>query len=211
MCDVAAAEIPEGAYSAVEAAMMTPAIHFDPLDHQYFLNGERVPSITQLLKTAGVVDDTWFTPESRERGTAVHDLTRDVDLGVPASGKSWREYAGYVEGYIACLAALQHPKWVAIEEPDIHAALKFGGRPDRLGPVFGRFTVAEIKSGVKMSSHRLQTALQAILVAPRYALPAEAWQRLAVYLTATGRYKVELHEDKRDFDEARRILKRCGL
>lgn len=41
-------------------------------DHQYFLDGKRLPSVTGILKAVGKIDATWYTEESRDRGTKVH-------------------------------------------------------------------------------------------------------------------------------------------
>lgn len=41
-------------------------------DHQYFLDGKRLPSVTGILKAVGKIDTTWYTEEARDRGTKVH-------------------------------------------------------------------------------------------------------------------------------------------
>ena len=188
--------------------MTTAPFRYDERDHAYFLGDAQLPSVTQLLKLAGLVDDTWFTPESRDRGTLVHDLTRDHDLGALVAVDVPEHVRGYVKAYQAAALALK-PTYYAIEEPDYHPQYLFAGRPDRIGKVFGLQSVMELKSGGKAAHHAVQTALQAILVGWRYGLPAERWQRLCVYLTREGRYRVETHADLRDFDTAKRILQEC--
>lgn len=200
---------------------------FDAADHSYRIGDVRVPSITQLLKMSGHVDDRYYTEESRQRGTAVHELTKDFDLGALTLPSLDSLHRGYVLGYIAACEALK-PEWDQIEEPDVHPTFMFGGRPDRIGTVMGRKTVGEIKSGCKPSladlvytdnegievrvrrfsnAHEVQTALQAILVSWRVGLPPEQWQRLCIYVKRSGRFSVERHDNPRDFDEAYRILK----
>jgi hypothetical protein len=51
-----------------------PELLFDPDSHTYTLNGEKVPSITQIIADMGLIDTTWFTDHSRERGTFVHRI-----------------------------------------------------------------------------------------------------------------------------------------
>ena len=208
--------------------IVTPVpFSFDAADHVYRIGDVRVPSITQLLKLSGHVDDRYYTEESRQRGTAVHELTKDFDLGALTLPSLDSLHRGYVLGYIAACEALK-PEWDQIEEPDVHPTFRFGGRPDRLGTVMGRLTIGEIKTGGKpqlaeivytdedgvevrrrpfSNAHEVQTAAQAILVSWRWGLAPERWQRLCIYLRATGKFSVERHDNPRDFDEAYRILK----
>lgn len=179
---------------------------FDAADHAYRIGDVRVPSITQLLKMSGHVDDRYYTEESRQRGTAVHELTKDFDLGALTLPSLDSLHRGYVLGYIAACEALK-PEWDQIEEPDVHPTFRFGGRPDRLGTVMRRRSVGEVKSGAKAQSHAIQTALQAILISWRWGVSPELWQRLCIYVRRTGRFSVEVHDNPRDFDEAYRILK----
>ena len=179
---------------------------FDAADHVYRIGDVRVPSITQLLKLSGHVDDRYYTEESRQRGTAVHELTKDFDLGALTLPSLDSLHRGYVLGYIAACEALK-PAWDQIEEPDVHPTFRFGGRPDRIGTVMGRQTVCEVKSGVKAKHHAIQVAMQTILISWRVGLAPEHWQRLCLYVRRTGRFSVEVHDNPRDFDEAYRILK----
>lgn len=50
-------------------------------EHEYFVDGELKPSVTQILKHAGLVDTTWFTEFGRWRGSAVHKATMYFDQG----------------------------------------------------------------------------------------------------------------------------------
>jgi hypothetical protein len=51
---------------------------FNAEKHEYFLNGKRVPSVTQILTDCGHIDTTFFTPESRELGTKVHKMINNL-------------------------------------------------------------------------------------------------------------------------------------
>ncbi len=46
------------------------ALSFDPETHQYWVDGEKVLSVTQVLKAAGLVDDRWYTIEGIRRPQA---------------------------------------------------------------------------------------------------------------------------------------------
>lgn len=191
------------------AALKELPFHFDPADHRYTtLDGQVLPSITQMLDKTGWIDDRWYTEESSVRGTAVHDLTASYDMGALDPSTLESRYKGYVLAYVA-LSHVLRPEWEEIETMDAHPQLHFAGRPDRKGKVFKVRTVADLKTGAKEKSHQIQTALQAILVSWRSSLPPHAWQRLNLYIKASGRYSVEHHRDRRDLDEAYRIIKVC--
>ncbi len=186
--------------------MLAPvAFRFEADGHKYFIENERRPSITQLLEVSGWSDPRWFTEESRRRGTAVHDITAQMDLaGLDA--ESVDAYKGYAIAYQAMRDRLR-PTWHAIEEAEMEPQWRFGGRPDRVGMVFGARTIVELKSGVKTKAHPIQTALQAKLVSWRYGVPPTLWQRITVYLKPNGKYDVHVHTDNREHYEAEDILK----
>jgi hypothetical protein len=187
---------------------MAIAFRFDAGVHAYYLDGRQIPSITQMLQLTGWVDDTYYTEASRIRGTAVHDLCTEFDLGALDPAESESRYKGWLLAYQAAMRMLR-PSWELIEIPAVHPLHKFGGRPDRKGRVFKLHTIAEIKSGVREKAHKIQLALQAILLSAEHPLPAEHYQRLALYVQQNGKFKLEQHDDPRDFAEARRVIKRC--
>jgi hypothetical protein len=161
-----------------------------------------------MLERTGWIDDTWYTEESSERGTAVHGLTAAYDLGALELKTCVSLYRGWLLGHVACVRHLR-PTWLEIEEPSIHPEYLFGGRPDRVCVVFRTKTILEQKTGGKDKSHGIQTALQAILASAKHGLPPECWDRRVEYIRDNGKYKVEPHDKRADFDEAYRIIKRC--
>lgn len=48
-------------------------VEFDPQGHRYYVDGELVPSVTQVIKDAGMIDDRFFTEYHRWRGSAAHE------------------------------------------------------------------------------------------------------------------------------------------
>jgi hypothetical protein len=54
---------------------------FDEAAHAYHIDGQPVPSVTQALDRAGLINKEWYTPESRARGKAVHLATQLEDEG----------------------------------------------------------------------------------------------------------------------------------
>lgn len=193
---------------------MTPAVsplfRFDPAQHEYLdiETGELFPHITGMLEQTGWIDDRWYTEESSDRGTAVHQLTAAYDLGALHVESCQSQHRGYLLGHIKAVD-IARPKWLHVEEPLVHPAYRFGGRPDRDCIVYNLRATWEIKSGDPERSHQIQTALQAVLIAMEANLPPEAVGRFACYLKAKGKFKVERHVDRRDFNEARRVIRAC--
>lgn len=190
------------------------AFRFDADTHEYtdLETGAVLPHITGMLQATGWVDDTFMTLESRTRGSAVHDLTAQYDLGALDIKNLRSGYKGWVEAHVSAVEVLKKTarlQILAVEEPAVHAVLRFGGRPDRKVSLGAALGVLDEKSGPFAKSHPIQTALQAILIAPELNLPAEAVQRWALYLKANGRWSLDQHRSLRDFDEARSIIRRC--
>jgi hypothetical protein len=179
---------------------------FDADAHLYYYQGVIVPHITELLDRGGWIDDTWYTEESSERGVQVHRLTADYDLGAIDVASCRSAYRGYLLSHVKAFSIMR-PKILAVEEPAVHPELRFGGRPDRELLAYDLHAVLEGKSGDPTRAHQIQTALQAILLAPRAHLPAEALARFALYWKGSGKFKLEEHRDvRRDFAEARRLI-----
>ena len=192
---------------------MTAALHFrfESEEHLYIAldTGETLPSITQMLKSTCWVDDTFFSEDSCDRGTAVHTLTADYDLGALHLETCVSPFRGYALGWAQAARALR-AEWSHIEVPMVHRRYRFGGRPDRIGIVIGGLkTVVEVKSGAPTKSHAIQTALQAVLAADEGGLPAEHYQRLAVYLKPNGKFSIERFINRRDFDVALDVIRTC--
>jgi len=187
---------------------MTAAFRFDRERHEYTLveTGQVVPHITELLKRSGWVDDEWYTEEGRRRGSAVHDMTAQWDTGAMTTPPKDHPYAPWLMAHIDAMQLLQ-PMFLAVEQPIVHPQYLYGGRPDRIARFRGVRCVIELKTGAKDKAHRVQTALQAILDAVDSKLPPHATARWMLYLQPTGRWKFEEHQDRRDFDEAYRIIR----
>lgn len=192
------------------AGAVSAVFRFDALRHEYIDpdTGETFPHITGILEATGWVDSDWYTEASKVRGQAVHRLTAEHDLGALDVASCTSRYRGWLLAHVELMAKLR-PEILAVEEPSVHPVHRYGGRPDRVWRLEGVLGIPEIKSGAFEKSHPVQTALQAILVAPRYGLPPEQLQRFGIYLKENGRGKVEQFTDRRDFAEAYRCIKRC--
>lgn len=194
--------------------MATPVIdlpfRFDADEHVYteLATGAHLPHITGMLDRCGWVDEEWFTEASCERGTAVHHMTADYDLGALDVPSCVSPYRGYLLSHVKAMEIIR-PTIEEVEEPHVHPTFRYGGRPDRVVRAYNLRAVLEGKSGGPARSHQIQTALQAILVAPSLNLPAEALGRFLLYWKDNGKFTLEEHRDRRDFDEAYRIIRKC--
>jgi len=159
---------------------------YDPATHTYKINGEIVPSVTQVLNECGVVDTTWFTEESRTLGQHVHTacaLFDTGDLDLPSLDPA---IAPYVRAWASFMSQARF-KIEMIETPLFNESLRCGGKPDRVGVWEGQFrAIVEIKTGGRRQWHCLQTA--------GYDDLCGAVRRFCVYLLDDGRFKVEEHE-----------------
>lgn len=186
---------------------------FDAREHEYTDHRGRVlPHITGMLEKTGWIDSTWYTDESSVRGTAVHGLTADYDMGALDPAQCVSKYRPWLLSHVKAMAIIK-PTWDAIEAPAVHSRFRYGGRPDRKGSVYKIRTVLEIKTNNKgwalEKAHPIQLALQAILLADTDPLPAEHWNRLAAYYRPDGKFRIEHFKSKRDFDIAYDIIARC--
>lgn len=185
------------------------AFRFDANNHEYIVDGAVIPHITGMLEATGWIDDRWYTEESCERGGCVHRLTADYDLGALDVESCISKYRGWLLGHVTAMQILQ-PRFTHIEEPLVSDREGlYGGRPDRAGLLMGASGVLEVKSGGIEKGHPIQTALQAILVAPEMGLPPESLLRYALYLRDNGRFHLEPHDKRGDFDKARDVIRHC--
>lgn len=184
---------------------------FDADAHEYMdpATGEIFPHITGMLEAAGEIDARWYTEESSERGRAVHRLTAEYDLNALDLATAQTDdprHRGYLLAHAKAMAILR-PEFLSVEEPLVHPRWRFGGRPDRVIVLDRMLGVLEIKSGGIERSHQIQTALQAILVATDLRLPAHHVKRWCLYVGEKGKFKLEEHVSRRNFDRAEEILR----
>ena len=113
---------------------MTPKITFDEATHTYYVDGVKVPSVSEII--APLRDFSGIDPEvlrkAQDRGKAVHkacelhDLGTLGDLGPDAAViepylKAWLKFSG------------SDWEWISIEEIKYHSKLVYCGTADRIG------------------------------------------------------------------------------
>ena len=139
-------------------------ILFNPAIHEYKDGGEIIPSVTQILKVAGVIDDRWFSEESRERGSAVHDLAERY-----ANGEREDKLGRSLESleYVNAFARWMKEKKVysIYTECTVHNSIngkRSAGRFDILALIGGKRVLVDLKSGGPAPWHKVQLAAYAL-------------------------------------------------
>lgn len=176
---------------------MATLLFFDQ-GHKYTLDGEELPSVSELCRfiSREIYTDVtqWRLDLAAERGTAVHKACEaldkfgsvDVDNGI----------LPYVQAYLK-FCKDHTAKWQKIEFAAYHPADKYAGTVDRYGFLDGVLSLLDIKT-----SYTIHTPLcSAQLNLYRRMLITNGFQVDKLYilhLKKDGEYKLKLFE----FDDA---------
>ena len=114
------------------------------------------PRVTAILKGAGLIDTSWFTPEMAERGTAVHLACQQLDEGTLNEKVLDDAVRPRLVAYKKFLKEL-NPRIVAIEQYVEHKELRYCGHLDRIVEMGGYGGILDIKGPAKAAWHGLQT------------------------------------------------------
>lgn len=188
-------------------------IDFDPEKHEYSVDGEKVPSVSELLAPLSAERYGAINPiilqEAARRGHIVHELCEAVDLGLDLDeDEDAMEFAPYVDAYYAFL--LEHEvDWHMSEE--IVFNTRYGGEKiplyagtiDRYGMVDGELAVVDIKTYSSLGTDEqmgasCQTALyrDALISMEAVAEPQTegdyegAVKRYVLHLKKDGKYRL---------------------
>lgn len=166
---------------------------FDPEKHEYRYNGTVVPSVTQLLKWAGLIDDSWFSDWHGERGRLIHLACQYYDEGTLEMASVHPEIAGYLESYIKWREAGKHIKILEIEAQIFNEGCWYAGTLDRAVAIDNTPAIIDIKSGAYQQWHGLQ------LAGYQYAKRFEYCERYSLYLDGGGAMaKLRQHDSSSD-------------
>lgn len=178
-------------------------IRYDHAQHRYTAadDGRVILSVTQVLQRAGIIDTTFMTEAGRDRGTAVHEATEDMDTW----GTDWYDTSELVRQY-----AKAYQKWIDSSralildiEQKVYGQVKavgktyeYCGRYDRLVRL-ARYPwlVLDLKSGAPAWWHKIQG------VAYSLAEGSGAWPA-CLYLRKNGTYSLDIVSD-REYMKAR--------
>ncbi len=156
---------------------------FDEATHIYRLGDRVLPSITQILKECGYVDDTYYTEEHRYRGQYVHWCVRLINENNLDWDDVHPEFRGYCDAYVKAVKELNIVP-ISFEEPLYHSVLHFAGTPD----IVAEDALWELKTGAIMKWAGLQTAGQEILAQVKWPRPKPR-RRFGLRLNKDGTYE----------------------
>lgn len=145
-------------------------IEFNELEHRYWIGGNEVPSVTQVIRYLSIDQATGADPAMRnaaaERGTRIHSACCDYDYDHECEVDG--DITGWVEGYAKFLRDYQIDDWVAQEKivgGEI-AGYMMAGTIDRVGVIDGDLMVVDIKTGSKI--HEAPVSAQTVAYALMY-------------------------------------------
>lgn len=140
---------------------MAQSVEFDAGLHEYRVDGRRIPSVTQVLEAMNFCDPTWYTEQSRLRGTMVH---RGIELyteGALPADHGIAELEPYLDAWIE----FSDTVGLEVEESEIRLYSpmhRFAGTIDVLGTMRidgARVPVVlDIKTGTRQPWWPLQLA-----------------------------------------------------
>ena len=164
-------------------------IKFDKETHTYSVGGAVLPSVTQVLKGMGIINTKFYTEDSRDRGTKVHDALEMLDLDMVE--KSFIEPD--IEGYIRAYEQFKYDvgaKVLEVEKIVTHEELWYAGTLDRIMDIGGKRVIVDIKTGSHEDWHNIQ------LSAYKLALGEKDIAMANLYLTKRGKCNMTWCGDK---------------
>lgn len=163
---------------------------FDESSHTYKWQGRVLPSVTQVLKGAGLTEYLDRIPadtleKARLRGKAVHEACQYVDEGI-----GFFYIPPEIQGYVDAWEKFKKDTGIVFEEiekPRFHPIYLFAGTPDRVGILNGRPCIPDIKTYEAPEWAGIQTSGYEIILRSK---ERPLFDRYAVHLKDDGKYKI---------------------
>ena len=169
---------------------MSNGLVFDKAGHTYTYNGRVIPSVTTIIKEAGIVNTSWYTKKGATRGSKVHKLTEwyDKKKKLPPLGKKGLAYLKAYKAFLSDSGFIPD----LIEEQVYNAEWQYAGTLDRTGTLGGTRVLIDIKSGAIPAWAGIQTAAYAGCLSERVT-------RYVLQLKDNGSYKLKKFDQASDF------------
>ena len=172
-------------------------ITFDAENHQYYIDGVEVPSVTTVCRFLSYdqkSDKPWLARVAADRGTRIHAACAMIDYGEKPEEDF--ETAGYLKAYRRFLKDYR-PDWEGIEYTVGDAQLGLAGTIDRFGTLYdGRTCILDIKTGSQLHDAPLRaqlTGYKRLLALDRVFYP---YYLYALQLSKDGTYHLrEVRQD----------------
>lgn len=177
---------------------------FDEATHTYTLYGEKIPSVTQIIRFLDVdVDKSrpWLRDEAARRGTLVHQACALIDYDEPDVLELIPdEIKGYVTAYLNFLQD-NRCEWKYIELPDWceYKGTVYAGTIDRYGLMNGVPVLLDIKTGSAGIKMRHTAQLTGYRNFP--GIDPDCFMYI-LYLKRDGTYKLAPHMPDEELFEA---------
>jgi len=179
-----------------------PDLAFDDATHTYTVDGIEVPSVTQVLDDAGLVDKRWYTDEACLRGRYVDVATELHDAGKLDWSKVPAQYVPYVEAWVLFRKESQI-QILGQKERRYSAIYHYAGECDKRVLWGGETGILDIKTGARPAWYALQ-------LAGYIGLQPVATGRIGVVLKPNGGYSMKHYSyDPGDWDAFRGALAVC--
>ena len=170
-------------------------ITFDAENHQYYIDGVEVPSVTTVCRFLAYdqkSDRPWLARVAADRGTRVHEACAAIDYGIDP--EETEDIAGYLKAYRRFLKDYR-PEWEGIEYTVGNNEI--AGTIDRFGTLYdGRFCILDIKTGSQLHDAPLRaqlTGYKRLLALDRGFYPDHLY---ALQLSKDGTYHLrEVQQD----------------
>ena len=172
-------------------------ITFYAENHQYYIDGVEVPSVTTVCRFLSYdqkSDKPWLARVAADRGTRVHEACAMIDYGEEPEEDF--ETAGYLKAYRRFLNDYR-PDWEGIEYIAGDTILGVAGTVDRFGTLYdGRSCILDIKTGAQLHDAPLRgqlTGYRRLLAIDRSFYPDFLY---ALQLSKDGTYQLrEVRQD----------------
>lgn len=156
--------------------------------HEYFDDGVKLPSVTEICKFAHAGAYANAVPHLREvaamRGTMIHEAT--VELDINGEVEVPPELTGYINAYIDFKRDYNIKSWGLFEHPVGSKELGYAGTLDRAGCIDDQITIVDLKTGTSID----KLTLLAQLCGYKRALPGKVDRLMGVQLKKDGKYTV---------------------
>ena len=175
-----------------------PEIIFDEATHLYLVNGEEVPSVTEILaplhRSYSKVNPS-VLEYAKNRGKAVHEALELLDYD--ADPEISPEIIGYLNAY-QDWAQVYKPDWTGVEQIVYSESEGYIGTLDRIGTLNGtEFAVVDIKTSQPTKEALVSVCCQTFAYAMAYteqskrsAEMLESIHRYGLFLKADGSYRL---------------------
>lgn len=185
---------------------------FDAERHLYLVQGTPVPSVTQVLHSAGLsADYSMVAPEVLDRkriiGEYVHKATQYLDEGCLDLETVDPEIQGYLAAYEKFIRESGfRPQLVEHRLVSRINGVLCGGTIDRAGSMAGKLWIIDLKCIERLyPAFALQTAGYELLL-PKPIVPPFKYDRAVLQLRRDGSYKLTAYSDPADLDVFRAAL-----